>query len=56
MADNDNQGQWGNREDTVEQAQRGGEESTGSFDDIHGADPSTAGAEGGRNSHGSDEE
>jgi hypothetical protein len=66
MADSNNPGQFGNREDTEEQARRGGEASTGSFGAREGADPVEAGregaraqsteakAEGGRNSGGSD--
>lgn len=50
MADPNNQGQFGNREDTEEQARMGGQESSGSFGSENGPDPSEAGAEGGRNS------
>lgn len=62
MADSNNQGQFGKREDTEEQARKGGEASTGSFGSENSADPSEAGrkgaeaqpreakAEGGRNS------
>jgi hypothetical protein len=66
MADPNNQGQFGNRPDTAEQAHKGGEESTGSFGEENGADPHQAGkkgaeaqstedkAKGGRNSHSND--
>jgi general stress protein YciG len=65
MADSNNSGQFGNRDDTEEQARKGGQASTGSFGDKNGADPSEAGAKGaanqstedkakgGRNSHNS---
>jgi len=56
MADPNNQGQFGNREDTEEQAQKGGQESTGSFGDENGADPSEAGAKGGSNSTSGEDE
>jgi hypothetical protein len=46
MADSDNPGQFGKREDTEEQAHRGGEASTGSFGDKNGANPSEAGRAG----------
>jgi len=45
-ADSNNSGQFGNREDTIEQAKRGGQASTGSFGDQKGADPKKAGAMG----------
>lgn len=48
MADPNNQGQFGNREDTVKQAREGGKQSSGSFGAENGADPSKAGAKGGR--------
>lgn len=63
MADENNSGQFGNREDTEEQAQKGGEASSGSFGEENSADPSEAGrtgaeeqpteakARGGENSH-----
>ena len=63
MADQNNPGQFGNRQDTQEQASKGGQASTGSFGDQNSANPSEAGrkgaeaqpreakAEGGRNSH-----
>lgn len=63
MADQNNPGQFGNRSDTEEQAQKGGQASTGSFGDKNNADPSEAGrkgaeaqpteakAQGGENSH-----
>jgi len=53
MADPDNEGQFGNREDTEERAQRGGEQSSGSFGEENGADPHEAGREGGKESSGS---
>jgi len=56
MADPNNQGQFGNREDTEEQAQKGGQEGTGSFGDENGADPSEAGAKGGSNSTSGEDE
>jgi hypothetical protein len=58
-----NPGQFGNRDDTEEQARTGGESSSGQFGAENGADPSEAGsagaaaepreakAEGGENSH-----
>jgi uncharacterized protein len=64
MADSNNSGQFGNRDDTEEQAQKGGQASTGSFGEENGADPQKAGQEGakaqpteakqkgGQNSHG----
>jgi hypothetical protein len=63
MADQNNPGQFGNREDTEEQAQKGGQASSGSFGSGNSADPSQAGekgaeaqpteakARGGENSH-----
>ena len=48
MADSTNPGQFGNREDTEEQAQQGGQASSGSFGEENGADPEETGAEGGR--------
>ena len=63
MADDNNQGQFGNRSDTEEQARKGGQASPGKFGSSQGADPSEAGrkgaeaqpreakAEGGRHSH-----
>ena len=50
MADNKNPGQFGNRDDTEEQARKGGEQSPGQFGASEGADPSKAGKKGGRNS------
>lgn len=62
MADQINKGQFGQREDTIEQASKGGRKSTGSFGSKNGANPSQAGkagaqaqsteakAKGGRNS------
>jgi hypothetical protein len=67
MADSNNPGQFGNRKDTVKQAQAGGNASTGSFGDKNGADPHAAGrrgaaaepheakVEGGKNSHKNDD-
>lgn len=66
MADPKNQGQFGNRSDTEEQARRGGEQSPGQFGGPQGADPHEVGragaqaqpteakAEGGRHSHDND--
>lgn len=66
MAKQNNAGQFGNRQDTQEQASKGGQASTGSFDDRNGADASAAGkkgaqaqprrakVEGGKNSHSND--
>ena len=63
MADQNNPGQFGNRNDTEEQASKGGQASTGSFGSANSADPSEAGrkgaeaqpteakAQGGENSH-----
>ncbi|GAB4586667.1 hypothetical protein [Nocardia sp. IFM 10818] len=64
MPDPKNPGQFGNREDTEEQARRGGKASSGSFGEPNAADPSAAGrkgaeaqpteakAKGGQHSHG----
>lgn len=46
MADQNNPGQFGNREDTEEQARKDGEASTGSFGEKNAADPSEAGKKG----------
>ncbi|WP_152352331.1 hypothetical protein [Brachybacterium subflavum] len=46
MADTNNPGQFGNREDTEQQAHKGGEASTGSFGESNAADPQEAGREG----------
>ncbi|MFD6883824.1 hypothetical protein [Rhodococcus sp. (in: high G+C Gram-positive bacteria)] len=46
MPDSNNPGQFGNREDTEEQARRGGEAGTGRFGDKNSADPSEAGQQG----------
>ncbi|AOP52213.1 hypothetical protein [Brevibacterium aurantiacum] len=46
MATDNNPGEFGNRSDTEEQAQKGGQESTGSFGDSNSADPQQAGKEG----------
>lgn len=48
MADPQNPGQFGNRSDTQEQAERGGEASTGSFEQ-GSTKASEAGREGNRN-------
>ena len=53
MADENNSGQFGNREDTEDQAQKGGEASSGSFGEGNSADPREAGREGGHASSGS---
>jgi general stress protein YciG len=54
MADSGNSGQFGNRDDTQEQASKGGKASTGSFGDENSADPSEAGRKGGQSSGGND--
>lgn len=46
MADSNNPGQFGNRQDTEEQARKGGQASTGSFGQANSADPRQAGREG----------
>ncbi|ONI61842.1 hypothetical protein ALI44B_09950 [Leifsonia sp. ALI-44-B] len=46
MADQSNPGQFGNREDTEEQASKGGQASSGSFGSENSADPSEAGKKG----------
>lgn len=46
MADSNNPGQFGNREDTEEQAREGGTASSGSFGEQNSADPSEAGKAG----------
>lgn len=46
MTDSNNPGQFGNREDTEEQARKGGQASTGSFGSENGADPQKAGSQG----------
>lgn len=46
MADSKNMGQFGNRKDTIKQASRGGQASTGKFGSKNGADPSKAGKAG----------
>lgn len=48
MADPNNPGQFGNRKDTVEQARRGGQASSGSFGDKNSADPKVEGKKGAR--------
>jgi len=53
MADQNNPGQFGNRQDTEEQAQKGGQASSGSFGAENAADPQQAGHEGGQASTGS---
>lgn len=64
MADSNNPGQFGNRDDTQAQASAGGQASSGSFGDQNSADASEAGRKGaeaqdreakvrgGENSHG----
>ena len=52
MADQNNSGQFGNRNDTEQQAQKGGEASTGSFGEKNSADPSQAGRQGGEDRRG----
>jgi len=47
MADNQNPGQFGNRNDTEEQARKGGQQSPGQFGASEGTDPSRAGQQGG---------
>ncbi|WP_129656976.1 hypothetical protein [Rothia halotolerans] len=46
MADKNNPGQFGNRNDTEQQAHKGGEASSGSFGESNAADPHQAGQEG----------
>ncbi|NMO01830.1 hypothetical protein HH308_11470 [Gordonia sp. TBRC 11910] len=46
MADSSNPGQFGNRDDTEEQARKGGESSPGQFGSERGADPQAAGRKG----------
>lgn len=46
MADPNNPGQFGNRSDTEEQAQKGGQQSPGQFGASEGADPHDAGSKG----------
>lgn len=46
MADSNNSGQFGNRDDTEEQASKGGQASPGQFGSEQGADPKKAGQEG----------
>ncbi len=53
MADQNNPGQFGNRNDTEQQASKGGQESTGSFGEKNAADPSKVGQQGGQESTGS---
>ncbi len=48
MADPKNPGQFGNREDTEEQARKGGKASSGSFGSENSADPHEAGKKGAR--------
>ena len=52
MADNKNPGQFGNRNDTDEQARKGGEQSPGQFGASEGADPEQAGEKRGEQSPG----
>src|SRR5699024_7335455 len=53
MADKNNPGQFGNRDDTAKQAQKGGEQSPGQFGASEGVDPHEAGKKGGEESAGS---
>lgn len=46
MADSNNPGQFGNRDDTEEQAREGGKTSSGSFGEENSADPHDAGKRG----------
>lgn len=46
MPNSENPGQFGNRQDTTEQARRGGEASPGSFGSANSADPRAAGRKG----------
>lgn len=46
MANNQNSGEFGNRNDTEEQARKGGQESPGKFGASEGADPASAGRKG----------
>ncbi|MBF6546871.1 hypothetical protein [Nocardia brasiliensis] len=46
MPDPNNQGQFGNRTDTEEQASKGGQASSGSFGEANAADPHKAGQKG----------
>jgi hypothetical protein len=46
MADSSNPGQFGERDDTKKQAQKGGQNSSGQFGAENGADPKKAGAAG----------
>lgn len=46
MAGQKNLGRFGNRDDTAEQARRGGRASTGSFGASNAADPRSAGRKG----------
>lgn len=46
MPDPNNPGQFGNREDTEEQARKGGKASSGSFGEKNAADPHEAGRKG----------
>lgn len=48
MADDNNQGQFGNRPDTEQMASEGGQNSPGQFGGPEGADPSEAGQKGGQ--------
>lgn len=52
MADKNNPGQFGNRDDTEKQAQKGGEQSPGQFGASEGVDPQDAGKKGGEQSPG----
>ncbi|WIY82434.1 hypothetical protein [Propionimicrobium sp. PCR01-08-3] len=46
MAAKNNPGQFGNRSDTLQQASKGGQASSGQFGREHGADPREAGRKG----------
>jgi hypothetical protein len=46
MPDPNNPGQFGNRDDTKEQARNGAEESSSQFGEENGADPQEAGSKG----------
>lgn len=50
MADQNTPGQFGSRNDTEMQAQKGGEASMGSFGEKNSADPSQTGRKGGQSS------
>src|SRR5699024_9522120 len=52
MADQNHPGQFGNRNDTEKQAQKGGQPSSGSFGEANPADPSQARRKGGQSASG----